>query len=496
MIERLEPYVQQAEKDYPKAIAKVSENQPLLKVLFRVLSTRKDDSNNIFTTDRNKYLIELRDMLPMTKVEKQELYTKIMKQMHSSGKKQAEMFWKLEEIRMMVDNKCFVDAEKEISNFDEKSNDMADMKGRFWYIKGRFFRCKEYKEYTKASKCFWKSYQFNMNTDNVPESAIALNALGNTYFDMKDDEKALMYHKKAFDLLQSFLLNDLHPDLSVYEFNIGTIYLSKASKQLSICKCVTDDVKENLEKALQIFEKSMAKDEKMKTHRMPKYGNKLAEKAKALFYLSDNEEKRKEAIDIMKESLTIKVAPFTEPDKNKTLAIFKTGQTFINWREDVSNDKTIAKLLLKEAIHCFRKAEDEIKESESASLDGKDKTDFISVYEKIASQGLVSRKEAKLINSFCEDYKTGALFESFSSNESSSSNSDLNTSAITNQDTHDSDEGHYSCDDESYSGKGILSAETEKQHAAQFEKDFYLKLSAQTSKDMKKRRHSDSSESD
>lgn len=345
MIRRIEPYIQHADKDYSKAIAKVSGNQSLLKVLLRVLSTRTDDRNNFLTPNVNKYLIQLRDMIPVTQMEKKSLYKNITRQMISSGRLEAYLFWKLEEIRMMLDDKCFAEADKELSDIDialhdtsDASNFSTDIKGRFWYIKGRFFRCKECKEYTKAIECFSKSHHFSVSINNIPDAAMALNALGNTYFDRKEDDKALSYHQQAFDLLQSFISSDLHPDLSVYEFNIGTIYLAKASKELSIFKCVTVNAKENLENALKIFESSMDKDIRMKTHRTPKYGNKLAEKAKTLFYLSDDDSKRREAINIMKESLTLKIDPFTNPDRNRTLLFFKTGHTFVRWREEVLND--------------------------------------------------------------------------------------------------------------------------------------------------------------
>ena len=62
----------------------------------------------------------------------------------------------------------------------------------------------------------------------------------------------------------------------------------------------------------------------------------------------------------------------------------------------------IAKELLKQAIRCFRLAEDDITKSDSASLERKDKADFISEYLKVASQGIVSHKEARDIKSFCE----------------------------------------------------------------------------------------------
>lgn len=278
-------------------------------------------------------------MLPMTQVEKERLYERISKQVHVDDKQHAYVFWKLEEIRMMIENKRFDDAEKEISNIDDElhkmsdANSNVDIKGTFWYVKGKFLRCKQCKEYTKAIDCFNKSLYFSNIIKDVPGSARALNALGNTYFDRKDIDEALSYHQEAYDLLQRFIPSDLHPDLSLYEFNIGTTYLEIASKELSIYKCVTVNARENLEKSLQIFEKSMAKDEKLKIHRMPNYGVKLLQKANAMFYLTDEYSKQEEAIHCMKESLNIKLLPFTKSDKCRTLAFFRTGEIFYTWRK-------------------------------------------------------------------------------------------------------------------------------------------------------------------
>lgn len=56
MIKRIEPNILQADKNYTKAMATVSDNQPLIKLLFRHLSTRKEDSNNLFSSNVNTLL--------------------------------------------------------------------------------------------------------------------------------------------------------------------------------------------------------------------------------------------------------------------------------------------------------------------------------------------------------------------------------------------------------------------------------------------------------
>ncbi|XP_045203752.2 uncharacterized protein LOC123556819 isoform X2 [Mercenaria mercenaria] len=495
MLQRIEPYIANVDRNYAEAISKILTNKPLLKVLFHVLSNRENYENDSLSANENRYLSKLQEILQMTHLEKQQLYKNITEQMKSNGRQHPFVFWKLEEIRMMVDCEQFSDAEEEISTlektfFKKKSEDdsSVDLKGRFYYVSGRLYRCKKDKELHKAIEYFKNSLYIYRNIQNVPEAAIALNAIGNAYFDSGDYDSALDYHNKAANRLREFSSGKIHPDIAVYEFNVGTIYLAKARQEISIYKCVTEDASKYFKQALKIFEDSMAKDVQMGADRMPRYGNKLSEKAKALFYLKQF----KAAISDMKRSLEIKIAPFKTPDRNITLAYYNTGRTFLLWREEVKTDAENAKLLLKEAVLCFRHAEEEIRSDGRASLTGRDKSRFISLYKQIANE--VKKDEAKIIKSFCECFERGVTFDSSSSSESTTTSE---TSSPSRQEHSDTDEGIQSDDNindgAAVSFGGISSVETQKKEAMQFEQDFFSKINTQlTGSEMRKRRRSSS----
>ncbi|XP_045203753.2 uncharacterized protein LOC123556820 [Mercenaria mercenaria] len=499
MLQRMEPYIANVDRNYAEAVSKISTDRPLLKVLFHVLSKRENDENDLLSANKNRYLSKLQEILQMTRLEKEQLYKKITEQMKSNGRQHSFVFWKLEEIRMMVDCGLFSKAEEEISIlettlFNEISEDdtSVDLKGRFWYVRGRLCRCKQEKQLHTAIECFKKSLDIYQKIQNVPEAAIALNAIGNAYFDSGDYDNALLYHNEAADRLRKFSSGNIHPDIAVYEFNVGTIYLAKARQEISIYKCVTEDASKYFKQALKIFEDSMAKDVQMGADGMPRYGNKLSEKAKALFYLKQF----KAAISDMKRSLEIKIAPFKTPDRNITLAYYNTGRTFLLWREEVKTDAENAKLLLKEAVLCFRHAEEEIRSDGRASLTGRDKSRFISLYKQIANE--VKKDEAKIIKLFCERFERGVTFDSSASSESSTSSE---TASPSRQENSDTDEGIQSDDNindgAAVSFAGISSVETQKTEAMQFEQDFFSKINTQlTGSEIRKRRRSSSSESD
>ncbi|XP_060584745.1 uncharacterized protein LOC132740776 [Ruditapes philippinarum] len=486
MIERLEPYVQQADKDYSEAIALISSNKPFLKVLFNALSIRKKDSNHLLTSDVSKTLIRLQKMVPMTNNEKEILYRNITMQILPDGRHHANMYWKLEEIRMMEDNNRFTDAEKEISIIEEtlrmipEDNTSSSIKGTFWYIKGRFFRLKKVKQYIDAIECFKKSRSINKRIGNIPEYTEALDALGNTYYDMGDDETALYYHQKAFDILQKYTSDEFHPDLSVYEFNIGTIYFSKAVKEYSISKYVTKNAKEYFAKSIQIFERSLQKDKTMKVHKMQNYAKKLSLMAEALFYISNSDNERAEAVGIMKESLKIKNSSYTKPTRNKTLAIFKTGQAFLKWRRIFPQNESIKRDLLVEATSCFVNVINEIKSNSRARLDEKD-TDHLCDILKRKILKAVSEKTCKSIKKFIQQCASDSSSESSSSLDHNDSDEDQNSSD--NNDISSSDDG-------------ILCAVLEKKNAAQFQENFFSEISKMevSGKVSRKRRQSFDSE--
>lgn len=335
VLKRIEHYITNIDMHYMEAISAVSSNRSLLKVLFSVLSTRKSDDIHLLTTNRNRDLSKLHGLLNMTQTEKGDFYSRILEQ---SGNLDTNIFWKLEQITMLTDGDNFVMAKSEIEDIENNAmNYLNDdesseyLKGRFWYIKGRYCRRKHDKELHIAIECFKRSLHIYEDIQYIPDAAMALNAIGNAYFDQGDYDIALEYHKEASKRLREFIPDNNDPNIIIYDFNIGTIYLAKARQECSIHR-VTDEAIRNFDKALEIFNDTMSKDVKTGTSRMPQYADKLEQRAHALFRLN----RYSEAISDMKSSLKIKLAPYKSPDSNITTAYFRTGKMFKEWHKHLS----------------------------------------------------------------------------------------------------------------------------------------------------------------
>lgn len=148
IIQKLGPYIANCDENYMTALKQVSKSRSLLKVMFNILQARQLDIEDFFEQDTNRYLRRIQEMLQMTPSEKEKLYTNVIENMRA--KNIPCFFWELEQVRMFVDCHRFSDAETTLCSLEERlQNNLADdefdtyIKGRFWYEKGRYLRCKK-----------------------------------------------------------------------------------------------------------------------------------------------------------------------------------------------------------------------------------------------------------------------------------------------------------------------------------------------------------------
>ena len=157
-----------------------------------------------------------------------------------------------------------------------KDDERARTEVGIHYIYELGCRYRKQTHYKESCDCFNKVVKLcciiNASGPWVMEIALLNDALGNLYFDKKEIELSLFYHKQAVTLSQSHVGNKYHPFITGFEFNVGTTYGYKSQ----IVADYDDTTRTSLYKeALQMFNNSMDRDKQMGYHKQLRYVHKL-----------------------------------------------------------------------------------------------------------------------------------------------------------------------------------------------------------------------------
>ncbi|KAL4235563.1 hypothetical protein ACF0H5_003959 [Mactra antiquata] len=424
--------------------------------LLRMLTTQDFTRSRPLTFTECKFVKQITEVFQLPIDEKIRLCDNMI---NKSPDKNVRVFWCVEKMAMFIDEKQTDDAEKVLavieSDLTNNKHVVAEFTlGTFCYHKGRYFRLSG--KFNDALCCLDRALnKFNLCKDNVM-CAHTINAKGNVFFDSCEYEKAKKAHEDARNVLKAHVKTDHHPDLSTFDFNIGTVCLAYAELKRGPHGTIDNETRELYETALKNFIESLEKDIIMGLDKTRPYSTKLGNTAHCYFILGHIEE----AISKMKEFVDI--AYSLDPGLRKLTAYFEAGKTYMDW--NYGSNKEHNRQLLHEADKCFHNVQIILENCPTFGLNSKDKASFVKYYRTLIQNFPKHKRDT--VEGFLERYV---------STETSTDSSESPPESSYNH----SDKAIGDCENNDIDGfDGIEFAEMEKKESAQYEKNLPLGMAS------------------
>ncbi|KAL4221244.1 hypothetical protein ACF0H5_019508 [Mactra antiquata] len=468
--------------DYLMSRSAILKKSGLCSAMLRVLSTQKFTTSRPLTFTECKFVSQITEVFHVSIDEKSRLYDNVI---NNSLNKNPPVFWRVEKMAMFIDDKQTDNAAKVLAviESDLTNNEHVEnfTMGIFWYHKGRYFRLM--KKFYDALRCLDRALDYFKDFKDNVRCAETLNAKGNVFFDNSEYEKAKKAHEDARNVLKAHVKTDHHPDMSTYDFNIGTVCLAYAEQKRRLHNTIDNETRELYETAVKSFNESLKKDIIMGLDKSSQYSTKLDNTANCYFYLGH----LKEAISKMKEF--VEITDSLVPSFRKLTAYFRAGKTYMDWYYDSNKENN--RQLLKETAECFNKVEIILNDHPDLDLNLENKKSFLKYYRSLIQN--FSKHRRTSIEYFLERYEKNTLHTTDTSSDSSEY-----TSSSPESSYNHSDEAIGDCENNDIDRcDGIEFPEMEKRESAQFERNLPLGMASMyvTSFQTKKRAHS-ASESD
>lgn len=223
---------------------------------------------------------------------------------------------------------------RELESLPVAQNEKKDLTAAILYEKGRVLwqRVDPAADCENAHRCFDEALQIYQEIDCEGswgmEMALVYNAKGNVLYKENFVDEACRYHELAAETARKYTNMEPHPWLSLFEFNVGTVYVAKAHQSLT----ESEHRRLNYEKALQTFNHCIKTDQDIGSDHHPQFAAKLSFRADVLEKLG----RFKEAVDDREEQLTILDQLYPGVHKDKTKAYVLKADTLLKHRAQKS----------------------------------------------------------------------------------------------------------------------------------------------------------------
>ncbi|WAQ99194.1 hypothetical protein MAR_023567 [Mya arenaria] len=434
VLSKVEPLKAFQDLDYAKVCNAIQQNRDTFYLVSKVFA---EIDTVALTESVNNFFGKAFETSVYSFAERQSLFDRIADSCEQKNNLYSCCFWKLEKINGLMTSKDPDDNHlaAELDHVESFVKTIPDhtaklqLSAKLFYLRGRALRKRQLPDtqYNKSEVLcnFEKSvdlYTQLSSPDNSYEIELSLNfnAIGNVYFDLKDVDNAYKMHAKAAKTIREYTQNGMHPNLTVYEFNMGTVALQKAEYLLGQNKEISGEAMTYYLEALECFNFSMSLDKNIGKDRVQLYGDKLSYRAKLYERLS----KFDDALRDRDEALTL-YRFLSENDKSNNIkecfleALIKKGGTHLKHSKTFKRGNDDFKAAVYAAMQCFREVEEIVRDGGGRKLKEELKMDFIAKYRSTAQ--LYKSSSPNEIEAFCMRYEANEMSDSDSSTETESS---------------------------------------------------------------------------
>lgn len=326
VFKKMEKEAESVDINYPLVKNTVLGSDGLYRSMYQVLTKQKFTKSSPLQTNTCIYLSKLSELVQLPEEDKMKLYRNIIE----NSPENSVLFWYIETMATQIDTSQFQEAYATLCYIESKMTNNKDVDpftmGFYWYQKGRYCRMKE--KFQDALLCHDNAMGFYRRCRYVTGVAHAQNAKGNVYFDRGEYENAKEAHEKAKVTLKALVQENDHPDLSTYDFNVGTVCMAIAEqkrKQNHGQHVINNELKILYEKALEMFKESLKRDQVMGMIKSPQYTTKLDNIAWCYYRLGHLEE----GIKTLNEYVEVVNTP--SPTRKTVTVYFTAGKAFMDW---------------------------------------------------------------------------------------------------------------------------------------------------------------------
>ena len=329
-VERMERECKDFDMFYEKAVRFARQSTNRMKVLFNFLS-----ENHLDMSYEQFNCLKCIPPLTFTFQRRHDIIKKVAIPCKTEGNDTLYWSWLLEEAKIFLEVKEFKKADEKLEEvvktglltITPSSRTIAILQAEYNLTKGRTLRgLEQYKDAMEKQMAALELLE-KWATDDIPRKAAVCNAIGNIYHDSEEYEKSGRYHRQAVDIMKEYVKEGLTFDMSVYLFNVGTIFYAKAD-QIKLSH--KDKANELLEKALKYYKESIEFDIKWKLNGMNGHSDKLKIRARAFKAL----EQFDKAIKDVRESVKLKEKLFPNgPWSGLILGYYQIAALFVKKRQ-------------------------------------------------------------------------------------------------------------------------------------------------------------------
>nr|XP_006814861.1 PREDICTED: kinesin light chain-like [Saccoglossus kowalevskii] len=159
-----------------------------------------------------------------------------------------------------------------------------------------------------------------------------LNAIGHSYFSIKEIDKSLKYHKQAVEVLYSVATKGIHLDMPTFILNVGTCYHWMGNKAHEDGN--KEDGNDFYNKALAEYDKAIILEKDMRIYGFPKTAVVL--KNKALTYTEMKEFDK--ALTLAMEAMEIRMQYLGKEHPDTARSVYFVGSIYLS-QGDVARNK-------------------------------------------------------------------------------------------------------------------------------------------------------------
>lgn len=340
IIHKIEKHEKNQDTHYKSAVYDIAMgHRSLFHACFRALEREKSFLPKHVSILGSKYLKKVLTIIHYSQKERIKVFKTICNKYEGAHQTYFSMFCRTELVALLTDrdecSEAVTESEralKDMNNIEETLDEQArsSLYGGLYYQLGRAHR--KQNDFPKAIDYLNKALEsYGEVTSDFSwrlEVAQVYDALGNVHFDKKDLKAAHHYHKRAAKIATEYVGNAYHPFITLFEFNVGTIYVRKAESEgdRRSEKCLS-----YYEKALQKFNSCMERDKRFGHDRHLQYTQKLSIRAEVFYRLK----RFKEAFQDREDALNI----------------------IVDIHDGISREKTDALILKAMALHDLRSSD-------------------------------------------------------------------------------------------------------------------------------------------